>query len=79
MRKKTVFTFCDNHAHLNSYSRYRRAEFVCEGGPGGGFNTPAAPCSEKRCVVRPGLDLFAPDCTDEEFDDLIAQWGCNRS
>lgn len=71
MRKKTVFDWCGTHAGLGG--GYRSAEIACEGGPAYG-----GPCSPRPCRILPGADFYSPTVTDEEFADLVKNWGCNR-
>lgn len=69
-RKHTVFVFCKKHSWLDGETRYRRAEFVCEGGPTNG------PCdTEKPCRVLAGTDLFIAEVCHGEYP---LNWACNN-
>ncbi len=66
-RKITKFQTCKKHDWLNGETRYRRAEFFCEGGPS--HQTPG--CSGGTCRLWPGTDIFEPSvCTEE----MPLQW-----
>lgn len=71
MRKATVFDLCENHKHHGG--GYRTAEMVCEGGPAHGDA-----CSPRPCRILPGSDFYHERCTDEEFAELVANWGVNK-
>lgn len=70
-RKITKFHVCQRHVRLELLSRYRRAEFFCEGGPSGD------PCdSSDPCRIWPGTDLFVESSCHGEAD-WPARWEVN--
>lgn len=71
-RKVTVFDFCERHASLNALPKYRRAEFVAEGGPA------HAPCDPNRpCAIYPGTDFFIADVCHGRYP-TDTEWRVNR-
>jgi hypothetical protein len=61
-RKHTRFQTCDRHAWLQGETRYRRAEFFCEGGPA---HNPD--CEGGRCRMWAGTDLFCAEVCEGEY------------
>lgn len=62
-RKITKFQTCERHRWLDGETRYRRAEFFCEGGPAG-----QSGCGGGECRLWPGRDLFEPSVCDSEME-----------
>lgn len=69
-RKHTRFAWCDKHSHLGNNTRYRQAEFACEGGPGWG----SPGCRGGVCQVFAGTDFFTATVCFGEFLSQHATW-----
>jgi hypothetical protein len=67
-RKVTKFQTCERHEWLNRETRYRRAEFFAEGGPGSDNE-----CKGGRCIIWPGRDIFCVEVCDRSFADWSLQ------
>ncbi len=72
-RSRTEWDLCETHSFLMEYPPGKRGDIVYMGGPA---RTTDA-CYPRRCVVKPGTDVFAAEHSDEELVEVIEGWMCN--
>lgn len=72
-RSRTIWDLCETHSFLMEYPPGKRGDIVYMGGPA---RTTDA-CYPRRCVVKPGTDVFAAEHSDEELVEVIEGWTWN--